>query len=794
MPKVKISEFDIDPANNTDINNINIAEGCAPSGINNAIRQLMSDLKEFQTGAGGDPFNGAVNGTVGATTPATGAFTTLSASSTVSGTGFSTYLASPPAIGGTAAAAGNFTTLGASSTATLNTLSSSGATITGGSINGTTVGASTASTGAFTSLSASGAFSANGGTTLGDASGDALTINSSAVSIPNGLNFDSNTLVIDATNNRVGVGIASPTQTFDVQSSSGGTTTRFRNTAGNFVDFFETSGLTRQGYVGTTDGTNWSVHNDKNGYMAFDTNNAERMRINSAGDVGIGTSSPTTKLDVNGTATAKGAIIANGANGQVQFGSTSTYNIVGGVDNGGFRYNLPTGLDHQFRINGSDVMRLTSAGNVGIGTSSPSDKLDIFGGKIRHTLAGGGVQLVLGNSLNAVSLGSIESGGDASLGFYTNTSTERMRLDSSGNLGLGVTPSAWVNSVRAIEMKTGALWSYNSGTLSSFYIMANSFLNSSGNLQYKESAAASQYVLQAGGHLWYTAPSGTAGNAITFTQAMTLDASGNLGIGTTTQNERIRVNSSSDSQARITVAYADTPISYFGSYRGIVGSGNATDVILTSANTLAFGAGSHAERMRIDSSGNLLVNRTSRLNNGKIEVLASTSEQAVVAQVQSNGNSLFQGFNATGTAVFVTTGNGYLSATGTINFPSVYSTTSASAANVFVDSAGDLFRSTSSLKYKTDVQDTVHGLAEVMQLRSVTYKGKSEADGDKVFGGLIAEEVHEAGLTEFVQYADDGTPDALAYGNMVSLAFKAIQEQQSIINDLKARIETLETK
>jgi hypothetical protein len=56
-------------------------------------------------------FAGAHNGTVGATTPSTGAFTTLSASSTVSGTGFSTYLASPPAIGGTAAAAGTFTTL-----------------------------------------------------------------------------------------------------------------------------------------------------------------------------------------------------------------------------------------------------------------------------------------------------------------------------------------------------------------------------------------------------------------------------------------------------------------------------------------------------------------------------------------------------------------------------------------------------------------------------------------------------------------------------------------------------------
>jgi len=62
---------------------------------------------------------GTINGTtVGATTPSTGAFTTLSASSTVSGTGFSTYLASPPAIGGTTAAAGTFTTLTATSTGT----------------------------------------------------------------------------------------------------------------------------------------------------------------------------------------------------------------------------------------------------------------------------------------------------------------------------------------------------------------------------------------------------------------------------------------------------------------------------------------------------------------------------------------------------------------------------------------------------------------------------------------------------------------------------------------------------
>ncbi len=91
MAKTKISEFSNNPANNTDIDSINIAEGCAPSGINDAIRELMAQLKDFQTGAVGDSFNGPI----GTSTAAAGAFTTLSASgtATLSGLTASTGLA-----------------------------------------------------------------------------------------------------------------------------------------------------------------------------------------------------------------------------------------------------------------------------------------------------------------------------------------------------------------------------------------------------------------------------------------------------------------------------------------------------------------------------------------------------------------------------------------------------------------------------------------------------------------------------------------------------------------------------
>ena len=128
---------------------------------------------------------------------------------------------------------------------------------------------------------------------------------------------------------------------------------------------------------------------------------------------------------------------------------------------------------------------------------------------------------------------------------------------------------------------------------------------------------------------------------------------------------------------------------------------------------------------------------------------------------------------------------------GAFRAPDVYASTTGTAANMVMSSSnGILQRSTSSFRYKNSVTDAPYGLAEVMQLRPVTYKGNN--DGDTVFGGFIAEEVHAIGLTQFVQYDDLNRPDALGYGNMVSLLTKAIQEQQAMIEDLKARLETLE--
>jgi len=113
MPKTKISEFDSTPANNTDIDGINIAEGCAPSGINNAIRELMSQLKDQQTGASADNFTVGGNLAVTGTSAHTGASTFTGPVTFSSTVVLSTAL--PVASGGTGAstAANARTSLGA---------------------------------------------------------------------------------------------------------------------------------------------------------------------------------------------------------------------------------------------------------------------------------------------------------------------------------------------------------------------------------------------------------------------------------------------------------------------------------------------------------------------------------------------------------------------------------------------------------------------------------------------------------------------------------------------------------
>jgi hypothetical protein len=107
-----------------------------------------------------------------------------------------------------------------------------------------------------------------------------------------------------------------------------------------------------------------------------------------------------------------------------------------------------------------------------------------------------------------------------------------MTLDPSGNLGLGVVPSAWRSTTKALQSTAGAIYDFSTTGKG---ITQNAFLKEAPDAwAYVNSGPATQYDTGSGAHIWYTAPTGTANNPISFTQAMTLTAAGALVLGATT--------------------------------------------------------------------------------------------------------------------------------------------------------------------------------------------------------------------------------------------------------------------
>jgi hypothetical protein len=177
----------------------------------------------------------------------------------------------------------------------------------------------------------------------------------------------------------------------------------------------------------------------------------------------------------------------------------------------------------------------------------------------------------------------------------SNAYTERMRIDASGNVGIAAVPSGESAAAHVVRLGDRVCISeYDDGSNPEQF---NLFQNSDSSETYIETGTASVIQQRAGEVIFKNAASGSAGDAITFTERMRIDSSGNVGIGTSSPSEKLHVSGA----LRVSNHSADTYLGFGSTSDNYISTASGGATIFRELST---------ERARIDSSGNLLVGTT----------------------------------------------------------------------------------------------------------------------------------------------------------------------------------------
>ena len=490
----------------------------------------------------------------------------------------------------------------------------------------------------------------------------------------------------------------------------------------------------------------------------------------------------------------------------------------------------------------TSTLKVDSTNNrVGIGTASPSVTLhaSVTGAGIQDVAwlnngqavgAGVGSSLVFTGTTNNNGLASIEgvfTGSATTDGGYmafrtravtSGALTERMRLDASGNLGLGVTPSAWVTTTtsRGIQFgRTGALF-YSTDNATASY-GNNYYQDGASTFKFLGNGYALRYVQGdfGGEHTWQRSSvsnSSGAGAAITWTTPMTLDASGNLGVGVTSAGRPLHVHKTDGAASVVQFTNADTGSgSTDGLLVGITGAEDAC--IIMQENKPLYFATNDTERARITSGGYFKASDSGTYVNatGPYHELVGSSNGNYAAIVRNTGSGTAFGLlvdytnaapnDATNEfAVFRDSGPTIRAAIysngGLANF-------SANNVNLASDE-----------RLKKDIVPLASTWNKLKAIEVVNFRYKDCNEDDPALYGVIAQQVQpivpelvvvtreavEAKDAELDEDGNEVTPAVEAkpeyYGvkeqPMYWMAIQTLKEAQFRIEALEARLEALE--
>jgi hypothetical protein len=550
-------------------------------------------------------------------------------------------------------------------------------------------------------------------------------------------------LSLNPSGSNVGIGTTSPGVKLEIKDS---THTTMKVRSGNDDNIFFAQAIqSSDSRIGTETNTDFTIH----------TNGAERIRVKNTGNVGIGTNSPLYKVQINAISNGQTALaFMNSAVTADGNGSTNIRFV--SATNAQWANASFSAYNFSFFGNGSEKFTILGAsGNVGIGETSPQRPLHINGtegvARFTSTASGNnGFEVGIGTSSQAF----LWQSENSYMQFATNN-TERMRVNSSGNVGIGTTSPAYKLQVSSTTFIEGTFGDPNTDAAYRLKFYDNGGVHNDPGIGLDGSGGG-------GEKMWFNAYDGFYWNLGTQGVKMTLTGTGKVGIGNTSPNAPLQFQTIVSTRKIVLFEVGNNDYQFYGF--GIEG------------NTLVYSVGDNGDdHVFFSGQGSSSRREIARLK-GNGDILFGTSTKA-------NDFTYFE--LATNNRRILNIGSSTTSQQTLVNFRNP----NGVVGELQTDGSTTSFVTSSDYRLKENVVEMTDALDRVSQLKPSRFN--FIANPDKTYDGFLAHEVQdivpEAISGDKDEVDEDGNEkyQGIDQSKLVPLLVGAIQELKKEIEILK---------